>query len=63
MLNFSAIQVMADNKTRNHLGIIATDSAVGILPVEGRTPITVIGTNSISRPSIPASPPASRIWC
>src|ERR1700722_43988 len=27
--------------------IVATDTAVGILPVEGRTPITVIGTNSI----------------
>jgi len=27
--------------------IVATDSALGILPVEGRTPITVIGTNSI----------------
>ena len=27
--------------------IVATDAAVGILPVEGRTPITVIGTDSI----------------
>lgn len=27
--------------------IVATDEATGILPVEGRTPITVIGTNSI----------------
>src|SRR3984957_5667495 len=27
--------------------IVATDEATGILPVDGRTPITVIGTNSI----------------
>jgi len=27
--------------------IVATDAATGILPVNGRTPITVIGTNSI----------------
>src|SRR3954469_9823322 len=27
--------------------IVATDTATGLLPVEGRTPITVIGTNSI----------------
>jgi tRNA-splicing ligase RtcB len=27
--------------------IVATDTATGILPVNGRTPITVIGTNSI----------------
>lgn len=28
-------------------GIIATDAATGILPVQGRSPITVIGTNAI----------------
>src|ERR1700712_6054085 len=32
-------------KTNPH--IVATDTAVGILPVKGRPPITVIGTNSL----------------
>ncbi len=34
----------ADNTKPN---IVATDAATGIIPVDGRTPITVIGTNSI----------------
>jgi tRNA-splicing ligase RtcB len=38
---------MSEMTETNTPHIIATDGAVGVLPVKGRSPITVIGTNSI----------------
>src|ERR1044071_2919946 len=38
---------MAEISQQTSPHVVATDSAVGILPVKGRTPITVIGTDSI----------------
>ena len=38
---------MTEDMDNSKPHIVATDSAVGVLPVKGRTPITVIGTNSI----------------
>ena len=38
---------MTQTRESSNPHIIATDSAVGILPVKDRSPITVIGTNAI----------------